>query len=180
MKKPFLPLFFSFTLLTLIACQEQKTDAQQTVQTEQLTEEIHNLPAYEYSDSLMQGSRKVVYTISREADDNLPIVEDEYGVKFKDNRYQLKVVKDGKALFGRSFTKADFKSHLSGEIEKYGIMDGMRFNYAQEGKLYFNACISLPESDMTCPFILTIGPDGSYTIEVDTNFGEESEDFPSI
>ncbi|MBR4516678.1 MAG: DUF4738 domain-containing protein, partial [Bacteroidaceae bacterium] len=62
----------------------------------------------------------------------------------------------------------------------YGIMDGMSFNHAEEGKLYFNACVSFPESDMSCPFILTIGPDGSYTITPDTSFDEADETFPSI
>ena len=60
-------------------------------------------------------------------------------------------------------------------------MDGLRFNHAEEGKLYFNTCVSFPDSDMTCPFILTIGPDGSFTLAPDPTFGEEEDDeFPSI
>ena len=103
---------------------------------------------------------------------------DEDGVKYKDNRFQLKITKDGRQLFSRSFTKADFKSQLSDEFRKYGIMDGLRFNHAEDGKLYFNTCVSFPESDMFCPFLLIIGPDGSYRIEPDTTV--EDEELPSI
>lgn len=136
------------------------------------------MPEYAYTDSLMQGSHKIVYSITGSADDDLPEVVDEDGAKYKDNRWKLVITKDGKSLFNRSFTKADFRSQLSKEFQKYGIMDGLRFNRAEEGKLYFNTCISFPESDMFCPFILTIGPDGSYTITPDTSV--EDEELPSI
>ena len=126
------------------------------------------------------GSHKVVFTITSQPDEELPEVVDEDGVKYRDNRFQLLIMKDGKQLFNRSFTKADFKSQLSEDFQKFGIMDGLRFNHAEEGKLYFNTCVSFPDSDMSCPFILTIGPDGSYTITPDTTFGEEDDEFPSI
>ena len=58
-------------------------------------------------------------------------------------------------------------------FKKYGIIDGMRFNRAEEGKLYFNTCVSYPESDMSRPFILNIGPDGSYMILPDDDLDEE-------
>ena len=102
---------------------------------------------------------------------------DEDGTKYKDNRYNLLVTKDGQTLFQRSFTKADFKSQLSSDFQKYGIMDGLRFNHIEDGKLIFNTCVSFPDSDMSCPFILAIGPDGSYTISPDTSIDEE---LPSI
>lgn len=158
------------------SCSPQKTEKQtETVQEEQVIDEVRSLPEYEFSDSLMQGSHIVVYTITSGPDEELPFVVDEDGVKYKDNRYKLFITKDGNTLFEHSFSKADFKSQLSEGFQKYGIMDGMRFNYAEEGKLYFNTCVSYPESDMSCPFILTIGPDGSYTITPDTTI---DEDFP--
>lgn len=164
--------------LSLFSCTPQKTETQETTQTEQATEEVHSLNDYAYTDSLMQGKHKVLYTITSQPDDELPVVVDEDGVKYKDNRYKLHIVKDGQTLFDRSFTKADFKSMISSEFQKYGIMDGLRFNYAAEGKLYFNACVSYPDSDMSCPFILTIGPDGSYTITPDTSVDEDCPPAP--
>lgn len=164
--------------LLLSACTQQKTETQGTTQTEQTTDEVHSLHDYAYTDSLMQGSHKVVYTITSQPDETLPEVVDEDGVKYKDNRFFLVITKDGKTLFNRSFTKGDFKSSLSSDFQKYGIMDGLRFNHVEDGKLFFNTCVSFPESDMSCPFILTIGPDGSYTITPDTTVDDEN--VPSV
>lgn len=180
MKKSSLIILFSYSLIFFTSCGPQKVEKQETDQTEQTGDGIRRLPDYAYTDSLRQGSHKVVYTITSQPDEQLPEVVDEDGVKFKDNRFQLLIMKDGKQLFNRSFTKADFKSQLSEDFQKFGIMDGLRFNHAEEGKLYFNTCVSFPDSDMSCPFILTIGPDGSYTITPDTTFGEEDEEFPSV
>ena len=173
MKYCSLIFLFSSSLILLLSCNNKKTETQEITQTEQPAEEIHSLHDYAYTDTLMQGSHKVVYTITSQPDDELPMVIDEDGVKYKDNRYKLVIVKDGKTLYDRSFTKADFKSLLSSDFQKYGIMDGLRFNHAEEGKLYFNACVSYPDSDMSYPFILTIGPDGSYSITPDTSLDEE-------
>ena len=173
-------LIIGLGLVFLASCGPQKIEQRGSDQTDQDNDGVWELPNYTYTDSLMQGSHKVVFTITSQPDEELPEVVDEDGVKYRDNRFNLLIVKDGRTLFEHSFTKADFKSKLSEDFQKYGIMDGMSFNHAEEGKLYFNACVSFPESDMSCPFILTIGPDGSYTITPDTSFDEADETFPSI
>ena len=166
-------LHFSLFICLASCSPQKKAETQEASQTEQAADEIHSLPDYAYCDSLMQGSHRVSYTITGKADDELPTVVDEDGVKYKDTRWSLEITKDGQTLFSRSFTKADFKSQLSENFQKYGIIDGMRFSHAEEGKLYFNTCVSFPDSDMSCPFILTIGPDGSYTITPDTTIDED-------
>ena len=178
MKKPFLIFIASCSLISLASCGPQKVETQETEQTEQTADEIRCMSDLNYSDSLMQGSHKVVYAITGRPDDELPIVVDEDGIKYKDNRFKLVITKDGKTLFDRSFTKADFKSMLSKNFQKYGIMDGLRFNRAEDGKLLFNTCVSYPESDMLCPFILTIGPDGSHRIDPDTSADEDTPPTP--
>jgi len=176
MKKPlYFSLFtFSVSLFVFTSCtQQKKQDTQGVIPTEQSIDEVHSLNEYAYTDSLMQGSHKVVYSITSQPVEELPVVVDEDGTKYKDNRYNLEITKDGRTLFNRSFTKADFRSMLSKEFQNHGIMDGMRFSHAEEGKLYFNTCVSYPDSDMSCPFILTIGPDGSYTITPNTTLDED-------
>ena len=179
MKKSSLIILFSYSLIFFTSCGPQKTETQGAVQDEQVVNEVHAMPDYAYTDSMMQGSHKVVYSIIGKGDEEQPVVVDEDGVKYMDNSWQLVITKDGKKLFEHSFTKTDFKSQLPEDFKKYGIMDGLRFNRAEEGKLYFNTCVSYPESDMSCPFILTVGPDGSYTIAPD-NSVEEDDEFPSI
>ena len=177
--KRFLIIGLGFVFLA--SCGPQKIEQEGSDQTDQDNDGVWELPNYAYTDSLMQGSHKVVFTITSQPDEELPEVVDEDGVKYRDNRFNLLIVKDGRPLFERSFTKADFKPQLPEDFQKLGIMDGLRFNHAEEGKLYFNTCVSFPDSDMTCPFILTIGPDGSFTLAPDPTFGEEEDDeFPSI
>ena len=164
-------------LAFLSSCGPKKAETQETPQQEQAIDEVRTLPNYSYTDTLTQGSHKVVYTITGQPDDELATVVDEDGMKYKDNRYTLVIQKDGKTLFNRSFSKADFKAQLTKDFQKYGVMDGLRFDRAEEGKLYFNTCVAYPESDMSSPFILIIGPDGSYRIEPDTT--ADDEDVPS-
>ena len=179
MKPLSLIFLFSSSLILLLSCTQQKTETQETSPIkEQPVDGIHSLPDYAYSDTLMQGGHKIIYTITSQPDDELPMVVDEDGMKYKDNRYKLLIMKDGQTLFNRSFTKADFRNSLSKDFQKYGIMDGLRFNHAEGGKLLFNTCVSYPDSDMSCPFILTIGPDGSYSITPDTTIDDEG--LPSI
>ena len=182
MKKHISLLLPAAISLMLVASCGQKGNNQKNIltPTEEAADMIHSLPDYNYTDSLMQGSHKVVYAITSHPDDSLSVIIDEDGVKYKANRFWLTITKDGNTLFSHTFTKADFRSLLPAEFRKYGLMDGMRFNRAEEGKLYFNTCVSYPDSDMSCPFILTIGPDGSYTIEPDTSSDEEDTEFPSI
>ena len=173
MKTSSLIFLLSYCLIVLSSCSPQKTETQQTVQTEQADDAIRSLPDYAYTDSVKQGSHEIVYSITSEADSTLKVVEDEDGIKFADNRWKLVIMKDGKQLFNRSFTKADFRSQLNEDFQKYGIMDGLRFHHTMEGKLYFNTCVSFPDSDMSCPFFLIIGPDGSFRIEPNTTLDED-------
>ena len=166
-------LIIGLGLVFLASCGPQKIEQEGSDQTDQDNDGVWELPNYAYTDSLIQGSHKVVYAITSEGDDELPIVVDEDGTKYRDNRWKLVITKDGKQLFNRSFTKADFKSQLPGDFQKYGLMDGLRFNHAEEGKLYFNTCVSFPDSDMSCPFFLIIGPDGSFRIEPNTTLDED-------
>ena len=140
------------------------------------TKTVRTLPAYAYSDSVTVGSHKVVYMIAGMTDETLPVVVDDDEFQCYDMRYTLAIEKDKQPLFNRSFTKADFNAWLTEDFKKCGVMGGMRFNKAEDGKLFFNACVCMPESDMMCPFILTIGPDGSYAIEVDTSIEDDMAD----
>ena len=110
MKDFFLILLFSCFIISLSSCKPQRTETQETPQTEQDSDGVWELPNYAYTDSLMQGSHKVVFTITSQPDEELPEVVDEDGVKYRDNRWQLVITKDGSQLFNRSFTTASTSS----------------------------------------------------------------------
>ena len=170
-------IYFSLLIFAFCSCNDRKgqTEGQVATTAEQQVSE-HRMQNYNLTDSVTLGSHLYVYTIHREADDSLKAVVDENGDKFVDNYYDLTVLKDGKEFFRRRFTKVSFGSQLDDNFRKNGILYGFRVMTAKEGQLTFGICVSFPESDMSEPFVLTIGPDGSYTLEPDTAPDIEEED----
>lgn len=166
MKKLFYLCLF-FPVFCSCVNNTEKKDGQNLITTEQLAVE-HRMKNYDLTDSVTMGNHLFVYSIHREADDSLKVVIDENGDKFVDNFYDLTIKRDGAGFFRRRFTKLSFGSQLDETFRKNGILDGFRFISAKEGKLTFGVCVSFPESDMSEPFLLTIGPDASFTLEPDT------------
>ena len=157
-------LYLSIVALAFCACNDKsgQKEGQSTANTEQQASE-HRMKDYDLTDSVTLGSHLYVYTIHRQADDSLKVVVDENGDKFVDNYYDLTIVR-GEYIC------------CSLDIRKNGILDGFRFMSAKEGQLTFGVCVSFPESDMSTPFVLTIGSDGSFTLEPDTAPDIEEDD----
>ena len=170
-------LYVCLAVAALCSCDAKKgqTDGQMQESTEQQAGE-HRMKDYDLTDSVTLGSHLYVYTIHREADDSLKAVIDENGDRYVDNYYDLTILRDGGTFFRRRFTKSSFGSQLDDNFRKNGILDGFRFMSAKEGQLTFGVCVSFPESDMSTPFVLTIGPDGSSTLEPDTAPDIEEDD----
>ena len=154
-------------LLLLASCgskgDAEKADGQETevVQTDQ----PRAMETYDLTDSL--SAAPYTYVLHRQPADSSACVTDEYGQKYLDNYYELRVMKGGNALFSHRFTKASFGSQLDATFRQNAIFDGFRFTHVEEGKLYFSLCFSYPDSDLSQPFILCVSPDGSHTIAID-------------
>ena len=170
-------LYICLLIPVFCSCVDNKgqKDGQSSAVTEQQAS-VHRMKVYDLTDSVKMGSNLFVYTIHREADDSLKAVIDENGDKYVDNYYDLTILRNGANFFSRRFTKLSFGSQLDENFRKNGILDGFRFMSAKEGKLTFGVCVSFPESDMSEPFVLTIGPDGNFTLEPDTAPDIEEED----
>lgn len=156
------------------------------VQTEPVKEEktgptTNRLPEYHFKDTVRVGQRTYAYTLHREASDSLGSVRDEFGDYYVNNFYTLNIKRDGSQFYSKRFTKQTLAGRLSSDFMKNGILDGFRFNRVDNGKLVFSLCVSYPDSDLSAPFLLTIGPDGSSTIvedefmDVDPDSGEGDE-----
>lgn len=171
-------LYLCLLFPVFCSCGDNKDqkDGQNTLTTEQQAS-VHRMKDYDLTDSVTMGNHLFVYTIHREADDSLKAVVDENGDKYVDNYYDLTILRDGTSFFRRRFNKLSFGNQLDESFRKNGILDGFRYMSAKEGMLTFGVCVSFPESDMSEPFVLTVGPDGSFTLEPDTTPDiEETED----
>lgn len=162
-------LFYAIVLSALVGCDgNNKVDKQQQgLKPETSEHRLTVMPEYNYKDSVVAGGHTYIYTMHREADDSLKIVVDENGEKYADNFYTLGVNKDGHRIFSHKFTKASFGQYLDSGFKQNGILDGFRFIEVKEGTVIFGACISYPDSDMSSPFVVTVCPDGSYSIRPD-------------
>ena len=134
---------------------------------------LHRLPTLHVEDTVKSGSNVYALMINREACDSLGIVTDEMGYRFADNLLKISVKKNGAVLFARTFKKADFLHLLDTEFAKHSSLDGCRFLQVHEGMVTFSLAVSYPDSDMSRPFKLNIGPDGSYMIVKNDDLEEE-------
>lgn len=172
-------LFALAALACLIASCGSKKEPETVAETpkeEKKVPSINRLPEYHFEDDVQVGDRTYHYTLHREAVDSLGSVCDEYGDHYVNTFYELTIRRDGKEFYHKRFTKQTLGSKLSADFRKNGILDGFRFNRAEDGKLIFSLCVSYPDSDLSTPFLLTIGPDGSSTLTEDQFMDVEPEE----
>lgn len=148
-------------------CKKEVKTEPEPVKEEKVVEQTYSLETYHYTDSVKVGAYTYAYTLHREADEALGIVVDEYDDKWVNTFYLLKVWRNGAPFFEKRFEKETLGSLLPEDFRKSGIIDGFRFTGVEDAKLCFSLCVSYPNSDMSAPFLLTIGPDGSYSMKPD-------------
>ena len=118
-----------------------------------------------------------VCTIERLADDSLPMVKDETGQAFIDNRVKVTISSsDGSVFFNRTFTKASFNSYIDDGFRKNGILEGFVFDKVEGNEVRFACSVSLPQSDEYIPLVLAVTRTGSSSIARDTRLDAELED----
>ena len=106
--------------------------------------------------------------VARTASDSLPMVKDEVGQQFVDNRITLKVIRqDGTVFCTKNFTKAAFTGCLDDDYRKTGILEGFVFDKAEGNQLYFAASISHPQTDEYIPIVVTLSNFGEVGISRD-------------
>jgi len=119
--------------------------------------------------------------VNRSPNDSLPMVTDETGQKFIDNRISLVVRRaDGSVAIQKTFTKAAFESYIDAGYRKAGILEGLVFDEVDDQQLKFAASVCLPQTDEYIPLSVKIDNYGNVRIardsQMDTNGGDEDED----
>lgn len=114
------------------------------------------------------------YTIAirRYADTSLPIVQDESGRKYFDNKIDLKISRaDGSVFMDKTFQKTDFNSFLDDNTKKNGALLGLPFVEVEGNDLVFSASVGSPNemSDEFVPMKVKISRMGDIHIELDND-----------
>ena len=169
--KRIVPLLLAAGIMMLGACKEKK-------QTEEIitTKYVPKKPGAPIRMANKQDTEKVSWLgatyelmIKRTAVDSLPMVSNEIGQKYVDNRIGLTIRRaDGSTAFDRSFSKASFASYLTADYRRNGLLADMRFKEAANGELRFIVTIAEPEAteDEFLPLLLSVTRDGGIGIKV--------------
>lgn len=123
---------FVALLLTTTACGDKKSEP--TANPADTTAVMTNSNA-PYADASLQneftaklGGKSYHITISRKADSTLPVVTDELGKQFYDNRVEVNITCDGTDFFHKSYTKEAFADFLSSAEKEGTVLLGMAFD----------------------------------------------------
>lgn len=144
----------------------------------QTTEDTRNgapqaMQRSEVAEEVTCRGRKYHTKVIRRPDESLPMVTNEQGEKFIDNRIKLRVECEGRVLVDRDFTKNDFASWVDARFLHYAILEALVFNEVTPGGLSFSASVCYPQTDLYVPLRVTVGTQGAIHIE-----REELEETP--
>ena len=153
----------------IIAPKYEKPEPQRPIRTDN----------YKDSKPFKWQDRDYVCTIERIADDSLPMVKDETGQLFVDNRVKVVISRaDGSVFFERVFTKATFNAYINDDFRKTGILEGFVFDKVEPNEVRFACSVSRPQSDEYIPLILAVTRQGNIDITKDLRLDTEIEDAP--
>ena len=111
------------------------------------------------------GEREYQSNVVRRPDNNLPMVSNEQGQKYVDNRITLTLREGGRLVVSKEFTKNDFLSFLDAGFQRHAILEGLVFDKVEGRNILYAASVAYPESDLYVPFQITVTPTGSINIE---------------
>lgn len=120
---------------------------------------------YRYSDTVCAGGHLYQYVIERHPADSLPIVTDDDGFSYADNYATLTIRRNDNQIFCRTFYKNSFRSFLPSDFIGSSVLDGMAFERPDGANLRFVASVSNPGTDLFVPLLITIDPNGNFTVE---------------
>lgn len=170
-------------IMMLGACKEKKTSDDIIVSRQEQPKPKAPISMQEYTQNTDVEWLGTTYhvTITRTPVDSLPMVKDEIGQKFVDNRILLTILrKDSTVFYRKSFSKVSFNSSLDDDYRQNGILEAMIFEKVGKGGLEFAVSVGRPQSeDEFIPLLLTIDRDGGVVIrrdnEIDTSGNWETE-----
>lgn len=104
-------------------------------------------------------------SVVRKPDESLPVVTNEQGEKFVDNRITLHISGGGKQLVDKVFTKKSFASLIDVKFMKHAILEGLVFDRTTPQGMIYAASVCYPQSDLYVPIRLTVTVDGEISME---------------
>ncbi len=167
-----LPLVLVLGMMMLSACKEKKQtdDIITTKYVPKTPQAPIGMPSDTQAQTVKWGDASYRVSVERVASDSLPMVKDDAGQKYKDNRITVSVSRqDGSSFLKRTFTKSAFVQYVNEPFKKSGILASIRFDEVDNGKLEFSVVVALPDAvdDMFVPLEMTVDRNGIINIRED-------------
>lgn len=182
-----LSVIFRLTVaaLVLVSCSEKKESTEIIIEkpVESAPAEPVVMQSYTLTDSVLWQEKTYIVSITRTADMELPMITDDEGAGYHDNRFSVTVTRaDGSTFLKRDFVKTDFADYVDGDYLRRSAMLGFAFDKVEDGCLSFVAGVGSPDelSDEYVPLIVTISRSGNISVKRNTSLdlienGEEEE-----
>lgn len=174
-------IFVCLVVLFMVSCgkkQESKNIIVQKPQVVQAAKKKEKMDPVSYEKPIDWVGSSYTVSVYRFPDEELPMVEDEYGNKYYDNRVTVKVTrKDGSEFFNRTFTKSDFSSCVDESFRRNGALLGLVFVEAKGDDLRFGGSVGSPDplSDEYIPIVMWLNRMGTIRMQRDTELDGMSQ-----
>ena len=174
-------IFVCLVVLFMVSCgkkQESKNIIVQKPQAVQAAKKKEKMDPVSYEKPIDWVGSSYTVSVYRFPDEELPMVEDEYGNKYYDNRVTVKVTrKDGSEFFNRTFTKSDFSSCVDESFRRNGALLGLVFVEAKGDDLRFGGSVGSPDplSDEYIPIVMWLNRMGTIRMQRDTELDGMSQ-----
>ncbi len=139
--------------------------AQQSAETVAAAKlEPEAMQASDVSDSLAYRGKACHSSVSRRPDKDLPVVADEQGEQYFDNRITLHIDCEGKEVLHKDFTKQDFAPWVDEEFLGNSILEGLVYDTVTDSGIFYVASLCYPQTDLYIPFSICVTADGKFAI----------------
>ncbi|AVM53905.1 DUF4738 domain-containing protein [Bacteroides zoogleoformans] len=156
------------SVLSLAACSSQNKHKKENVQTlQQDSIEVFAPQRMQVSDiktAFTYKGKEYQSSVLRHPDETLPIVKNEQGEKFVDNRITLRISCEGKLLVDKVFTKESFASLIDAEFIRNSILEGLVYDRTTPEGMIYAASVCYPQSDLYIPIRLLITTGGKISM----------------
>lgn len=166
--KRFLYLFAWVAIGLLAACSSSKKEKADDLQV--LTQDSldakgpQRMQVSDIKTPIDYRGKKYVSVVKRQPDESLPLVVNEQGEKFVDNRIRLRLTCGERTVLDKEFTKETFASLVDAKFLKNSILEGLVFDQTTSRGFIYAASVCYPQTDLYIPLRITVTPDGKVSM----------------
>lgn len=164
-------LFYMLACVSVIflsACSSQskneKADRQALMEDSIKAAGPQRMQVSDIKSSFTYQGKEYQSSVLRQPDESLPMVKNEQGEKFVDNRITLRLTCGGKQIVDKVFTKESFSSLVDAKFMQYAILEGLVFDQTTPQGIIYAASVCYPQSDLYVPIRLTISSGGNISM----------------